>query len=158
MLTRFVIDYLRYVAKGGPKFYAWMGMLGLLTLAGPQPLGQRVERAVFLGGESKHNAFAKAVATVGAAVAAGAGRAGTTPMGAGAGRGVMSSSPNSDAPRRDRGSLPSEEWSNGTPDCSCFPSDRSKQNRRSCGPGADGTGQPAPPAPRAKLGRCDGPY
>ena len=33
MLTRFVIDYVRYVAKGGAKFYAWMGMLGLLTLA-----------------------------------------------------------------------------------------------------------------------------
>lgn len=33
MLTRFVIDYFRYVAKGGAKFYAWMGMLGLLTLA-----------------------------------------------------------------------------------------------------------------------------
>jgi molybdopterin-containing oxidoreductase family membrane subunit len=30
MLTRFVIDYVRYVVKGGPKFYAWMGTLALL--------------------------------------------------------------------------------------------------------------------------------
>ena len=30
MLTRFLIDYVRYVVKGGTKFYAWMGVLGLL--------------------------------------------------------------------------------------------------------------------------------
>lgn len=30
MLTRFVIDYVRYVVKGGPRFYAWMGALALL--------------------------------------------------------------------------------------------------------------------------------
>ncbi|NWG73455.1 MAG: polysulfide reductase NrfD [Rubrivivax sp.] len=30
MWTRFVIDYVRYVVKGGPKFYAWMGALSLL--------------------------------------------------------------------------------------------------------------------------------
>ena len=32
MLTRFVVDYARYVIKGGPKFYAWMGALSLLIL------------------------------------------------------------------------------------------------------------------------------
>ncbi|MFO1220590.1 MAG: NrfD/PsrC family molybdoenzyme membrane anchor subunit [Burkholderiaceae bacterium] len=32
MLTKFVFDYLRYVLKGGAKFYAWMGLLGLLIL------------------------------------------------------------------------------------------------------------------------------
>lgn len=32
MLTRFVVDYARYVVKGGPKFYAWMGVLGLFIL------------------------------------------------------------------------------------------------------------------------------
>lgn len=32
MLTRFVSDYLRYVLKGGAKFYAWMGLLGLFIL------------------------------------------------------------------------------------------------------------------------------
>lgn len=30
MLTRFAIDYVRYVVKGGPRFYAWMGALALL--------------------------------------------------------------------------------------------------------------------------------
>jgi Ni/Fe-hydrogenase subunit HybB-like protein len=30
VLTRFVADYLRYVLKGGAKFYAWMGLLALL--------------------------------------------------------------------------------------------------------------------------------
>lgn len=32
MLTRFVIDYVRYVVKGGTKFYAWMGALAFLIL------------------------------------------------------------------------------------------------------------------------------
>ena len=32
MLLRFVGDYLRYVLKGGSRFYAWMGMLSLLIL------------------------------------------------------------------------------------------------------------------------------
>ncbi len=32
MLTRFVIDYARYVVKGGTTFYAWMGALGVLIL------------------------------------------------------------------------------------------------------------------------------
>ncbi|MBP6853182.1 MAG: polysulfide reductase NrfD [Rhodoferax sp.] len=30
MLLSFVTDYVRYVLKGGPKFYAWMGTLALL--------------------------------------------------------------------------------------------------------------------------------
>ncbi len=30
MLLRFVSDYVRYVLKGGPKFYAWMGALSVL--------------------------------------------------------------------------------------------------------------------------------
>jgi len=30
VLTRFVADYVRYVLKGGTKFYAWMGALALL--------------------------------------------------------------------------------------------------------------------------------
>ena len=32
MLTRFVLDYTRYVLKGGTKFYAWMGLLALLIV------------------------------------------------------------------------------------------------------------------------------
>ena len=32
MLLRFVSDYARYVLKGGPRFYAWMGVLSLLIL------------------------------------------------------------------------------------------------------------------------------
>ena len=32
MLTKFLTDYLRYVLKGGTKFYAWMGVLTLLIL------------------------------------------------------------------------------------------------------------------------------
>ena len=32
MLMRFVSDYARYVLKGGPRFYAWMGALSLLIL------------------------------------------------------------------------------------------------------------------------------
>jgi molybdopterin-containing oxidoreductase family membrane subunit len=32
VLTKFVSDYARYVLKGGLKFYAWMGLLGLLIL------------------------------------------------------------------------------------------------------------------------------
>lgn len=32
MLTRFVVDYVRYVVRGGPKFYAWMGLLTLLIV------------------------------------------------------------------------------------------------------------------------------
>jgi Ni/Fe-hydrogenase subunit HybB-like protein len=32
MLIRFVSDYLRYVLKGGPKYYAWMGALGLFII------------------------------------------------------------------------------------------------------------------------------
>jgi len=32
MLMRFVVDYLRYVLKGGTRFYAWMGVLSLLIL------------------------------------------------------------------------------------------------------------------------------
>ncbi len=32
MLMRFVFDYARYVLKGGTKFYAWMGALGLLIV------------------------------------------------------------------------------------------------------------------------------
>ena len=32
MLIRFATDYARYVVKGGPRFYAWMGGLGLLIL------------------------------------------------------------------------------------------------------------------------------
>ena len=32
MLTRFVADYIRYVLKGGAKFYAWMGLLALLIV------------------------------------------------------------------------------------------------------------------------------
>ena len=32
MLTRFLTDYTRYVLKGGTKFYAWMGSLGVLIL------------------------------------------------------------------------------------------------------------------------------
>ena len=32
MLMRFVSDYARYVLKGGPRFYAWMGVLSLLIL------------------------------------------------------------------------------------------------------------------------------
>ena len=32
MLMRFVLDYARYVLKGGTKFYAWMGTLGLFIL------------------------------------------------------------------------------------------------------------------------------
>ena len=32
MLMRFAADYVRYVIKGGPKFYAWMGFLGVLIL------------------------------------------------------------------------------------------------------------------------------
>jgi molybdopterin-containing oxidoreductase family membrane subunit len=32
MLMRFVVDYLRYVLKGGTRFYAWMGLLSLLIL------------------------------------------------------------------------------------------------------------------------------
>ena len=32
MLASFVSDYLRYVLKGGTKFYAWMGILGLFIL------------------------------------------------------------------------------------------------------------------------------
>lgn len=32
MLMRFATDYVRYVVKGGPKFYAWMGTLGVLIL------------------------------------------------------------------------------------------------------------------------------
>jgi Ni/Fe-hydrogenase subunit HybB-like protein len=32
VLTKFVFDYARYVLKGGAKFYAWMGCLGLLIL------------------------------------------------------------------------------------------------------------------------------
>ena len=32
MLTRFLTDYTRYVLKGSTKFYAWMGILGLLIV------------------------------------------------------------------------------------------------------------------------------
>ena len=32
MLLKFVSDYLRYVIKGGTKFYAWMGVLSLFML------------------------------------------------------------------------------------------------------------------------------
>ena len=32
MLLKFATDYVRYVLKGGPKFYAWMGTLSLLIL------------------------------------------------------------------------------------------------------------------------------
>ena len=32
-LTSFAADYTRYVLKGGTKFYAWMGCLGMLMLA-----------------------------------------------------------------------------------------------------------------------------
>ena len=32
MLTKFALDYTRYVLKGGTKFYAWMGVLALLML------------------------------------------------------------------------------------------------------------------------------
>ena len=32
-LTRFVADYVGYVLKGSPKFYAWMGALSVLILA-----------------------------------------------------------------------------------------------------------------------------
>jgi molybdopterin-containing oxidoreductase family membrane subunit len=32
VLTRFVIDYARYVVKGGTAFYAWMGALGVLIV------------------------------------------------------------------------------------------------------------------------------
>ena len=32
MLTSFVSDYIRYVLKGGTKFYAWMGFLALLMV------------------------------------------------------------------------------------------------------------------------------
>jgi len=31
-LTRFVLDYVSYVVKGSPKFYAWMGGLGVLIV------------------------------------------------------------------------------------------------------------------------------
>ena len=33
MLARFVADYVRYVLKGGVKFYAWMGSLAVLIVA-----------------------------------------------------------------------------------------------------------------------------
>ncbi len=33
MLTSFILDYTRYVLKGGAKFYAWMGTLALFILA-----------------------------------------------------------------------------------------------------------------------------
>ena len=32
MLTKFALDYTRYVLKGGTKFYAWMGVLALLIV------------------------------------------------------------------------------------------------------------------------------
>jgi hypothetical protein len=30
-LIQFTTDYVRYVVKGGTKFYAWMGVLALLS-------------------------------------------------------------------------------------------------------------------------------